>query len=412
MDPGVSLRCEEAMDFSSLSLTNETGRKRQLADKDGFEKPRKPAKLKDTDKGKEKPVETSNIFNHLREDAAKPGTSKEANPPAQPKPKRIPPIVAKVNKVEATFINAVRAQTSGLVSFEYTQGGLKIRTSVEADHKAVVTYLRGRGVEFFTFNPNPIHQVRYVLRGLPPSMECNEIIAGLREKGVEVSYARQLKRNVTIDGVRTVTLLPMWVITVTKNPENIAKLTGLTGILNFVIRIRDFKQKGNQAIQCFRCQGFGHKADFCNINDKCVKCAGNHSSRTCDKDAALPAKCVNCNGDHSASYQGCPEAKKYLERRGVTRAPQQPQTQRRPNVASNREFPELPRRQRVEQPTPTPAGGSDSVSDFKEILNLFTSGTIRSYLDKFKNLVGRVKQQPDSMSKMMTFCFGLCEIFD
>ena len=85
---------------------------------------------------------------------------------------------------------------------------------------------------------------------------------GLREKGVEVSYARQLKRNVTIDGVRTGTLLPVWVITVTKNPENIARLTGLTGILNFVIRIRDFKQKGNQGIQCFRCQGFGHKADF------------------------------------------------------------------------------------------------------------------------------------------------------
>ena len=42
--------CDESMEFSSVSVTNETGRKRQLADKDGFEKPRKPAKLKD--KGK------------------------------------------------------------------------------------------------------------------------------------------------------------------------------------------------------------------------------------------------------------------------------------------------------------------------------------------------------------------------
>jgi hypothetical protein len=81
-------------------------------------------------------------------------------------------------------------------------------------------------------------------------------------------------------------------------------------------------------------------------------------------------------------------------------------------VASNKEFSELPRRERVEQPTPAPAGVSDSVSDFNEILNLFTSGTIRSYLDKFKNLIGRVKQQPGSISKVMTFCFGLCEIFD
>ena len=65
--------------------------------------------------------------------------------------------MARVKKVETFFIKAVRAQTSGMVSFEYTQGGLKIRTSVKADHKAVVMYLRDRGVEFFTFDPNAGH---------------------------------------------------------------------------------------------------------------------------------------------------------------------------------------------------------------------------------------------------------------
>ena len=133
-----------------------------------------------------------------------------------------------------------------------------------------------------------------------------------------MSYARQIKVNVMIDGVRSVTVLPMWVLTGTKNSENVKCLLGLTEILNFVIRIRDFKQKINQAIQCFRYQGFGHKADFCHLNDKCVKCEGSHSSRICDKDAALPAECVNCKEEHSASYQSCPKSKKYLERRGVT----------------------------------------------------------------------------------------------
>ena len=103
-------------------------------------------------------------------------------------------------------------------------------------------------MEFFTINPNPVHQVRYVLKGFLPSTECDEIIAGLREKGVEVSYARQLKINLTLDGVRSVTLLQMWVITIIKEPENVARLMGLTGILNLVIRIRDFNQKCNQTI--------------------------------------------------------------------------------------------------------------------------------------------------------------------
>ena len=61
---GVSLVCDQSMEISSFSETNETGRKRQLSDKDGFEKPRKPAKLKV--KAKQKPIETGNMFDGLR----------------------------------------------------------------------------------------------------------------------------------------------------------------------------------------------------------------------------------------------------------------------------------------------------------------------------------------------------------
>ena len=145
--------CDLSVDCSILA--NETGRKRHLTDKDGFEKPRKHEKIKG------KFIETSKFFEHLREDEAKPGTRKE--------PKRIPLIVAKMKKKETAFINAVRTQTGGLVSIEYIHGGLKIRTSVEANDKAVLTFHRDRGENFFTFHPNPIYQVRYVQRGLPPS---------------------------------------------------------------------------------------------------------------------------------------------------------------------------------------------------------------------------------------------------
>ena len=108
----------------------------------------------------------------------------------------------------------------------------------------------------------------------------------------------------------------MWAIIVTKNPENIAKILGLTGTLNFVIRVRDFKKKGNQAIQRFCCQGLGHKTDFYNLRGKCVKCTCNHSSCTCDKDATLPAKCVNCNGDLSV-IRGVQRSKRTWKRRAL-----------------------------------------------------------------------------------------------
>ena len=165
----------------------------------------------------------------------------------------MPPIVARFQKVDTATVNSIKAQTSGQVTFEYAASGLKIRTSNAADHQSVVRYLDGRGVEFYTFDPNPGQMVKYILRGLPPSTECEEIMAGVREKDVEVSHARQIKRNILEDGVRVVTLLPMWVITIPKKPDNINTLKQLTGILNFVIRIQDYKSS-DRIMQCFKCQ--------------------------------------------------------------------------------------------------------------------------------------------------------------
>ena len=79
-------------------------------------------------------------------------------------------------------------------------------------------------------------------------------------------------------------------------------------------------------------------------------------------------------------------------------------------MASKIEFPELPRRQREQQPTPELVGGG--MDDIREILNLFRSGTISSYLPKFKDLMQRVKAQPDSVSKTLTFGLGIVEIFN
>ena len=98
-------------------------------------------------------------------------------------------------------------------------------------------------------------------------------------------------------------------------------------------------------------------------------------------------------------------AQKYNERRGTTRTPSKIQPIRKPNFAFKVEFPELPRRQQEQQSAPEPSVGG-SMDDFREILDLFRSGTNSSYIRKFKGLMQRVKAQPDSMSKMFTFGLG------
>ena len=163
-------------------------------------------------------------------------------------------------------------------------------------------------------------------------------------------------------------------------------------------------------MQCFRCQNVGHEAEFCHIKDRCVKCAGEHNTRACTKDSAHPCKCANCAGQHSAYYQGCPEAQKYKKRRCTTRTLSMSQQVRKPDTAFRVESPKLPHRQRVQQPAPEPSAGG--MEDFREILYLFRSVTVNSHILKFKELLQRVKAQPDSMSKMLTVGLGLVEIFD
>ena len=171
--------------------------------------------------------------------------------------------------------------------------------------------------------------------------------------------------------MRVVTLLPMWVITVPKNPDNIGKLKNLTGILNFVVRVQDYKSS-DRIVQCFKRQNFGHKAQFCRIKDRCVKCAGDHNTRVCTKDAAHPAWCVNCGGQHSANFQGCPEAQRYKERRSTIKTLSKPHLARKPDTASRIEFPELARRQREQTQLKNPLGvvwttsGRSSISSVRE----------------------------------------------
>ena len=59
-------------------------------------------------------------------------------------------------------------------------------------------------------------------------------------------------------------LLLIWVITVAKTEENITNLKEITGILNIVIKIQDYRPP-NKLMQCFHCQRFCRKVEFSNI---------------------------------------------------------------------------------------------------------------------------------------------------
>ena len=78
-----------------------------------------------------------------------------------------------------------------------------------------------------------------------------------------------------------------------------------TGI---IFRVEEFKTTPS-ILQCYKCQGFGHKAPNCTKNQKCVVCGGAHSHKNCPNKEKRNPKCANCRGPHVANYKGCPAYK-------------------------------------------------------------------------------------------------------
>jgi len=379
------------------------------ADSEGFRYPRNPCRPATPEPAK--PTETKNKFQSLATQSdVQPSTSAapQATPaPQAPKKKRVPPIYVKLPRIEGAMIAQLKAAAPSCY-FEYVATGLRVQTKTLVEHAATTQLLNHQKIEYFTYDPNPGTTIKYVLRGLPPNTSCEEIATALRQQNVAISQVKQMTKARVDQETRekTLTPLPLWIVTIQKTPENMQKLKSLTGILFFKIKIEDLKTKKKE-IQCFRCQKYGHKADFCQLKQKCVKCGGDHWARECPQSPSTKATCANCQGEHPANYKNCPAAIKYKQRK----APRETVTAT-VNINSTAEFPSLPNRPEPPQAasTTTPVVDSDA-SGLKEILHLLTSGTIKTYLTKFKGLMASVKAQADPISRMMAFFEGLMNIF-
>ena len=58
-----------------------------------------------------------------------------------------------------------------------------------------------------------------------------------------------------------------------------------------------------QIKQCFKCQGYGHKASVCTRKVRCGKCVQEHETRECQSETM---QCANCKGPHCAWSHECP----------------------------------------------------------------------------------------------------------
>ena len=213
----------------------------------------------------------------------------------QNKERRTPPIFVKIARIEGPVLGKLKA-VAPTCYFEYVATGIRVQTKNQVEHAAATETLKREGIEFFTYNPNPGSTIKFVLVGVPPQE--------IKNAGIALTHAKQMtKHNIHPETrEKLVAPLPLWVLTIARDDNNIRKIKQLTGILNFRIRIEELKVT-KKDIQCFRCQRYGHKADFCQLKRKCVKCGEDHLARECPKSPTTKVTCANCQTEHPANFK-------------------------------------------------------------------------------------------------------------
>jgi hypothetical protein len=206
-------------------------------------------------------------------------------------------------------------------------GQVRVQTRTISDFQALKTGLKDLDEEFHSFSLKSEKPLKSVIKGLP-SIPIEEIKNDLISKGFSPLQVFLLKGK---NGQST--KAPIYMVHFVSD-TNIQKIKEIKSICHCIVTIEKYNTK-NTGTQCFRCQDYGHAATNCNRPHRCVKCAGNHATASCIKEATTAAKCCNCGGSHTANFSQCPAKISYIEKTSKVPSPRPllkspPQTTPRP----------------------------------------------------------------------------------
>ena len=321
-----------------------------------------------------------------------------------------PPLVIEKKCISSRLLMQIKATQKSEFNSTYNAQGLRVQCRTMEDYNALLYYLAANKLQYYTYQMNSHQHVKTIIRGLPPNFTEEEILVELQNLKFPAVSVRQFKRS-QVDPLSELpykTPLPIWLITLHNESGIKEKIKQLTGMFNLKIKVEDY-EGSSTPMQCFRCQRFGHKAQGCNLQPKCVKCAGSHHTRECTKDPISPATCSNCEGTHPANYRQCPRFLAYTKPFTSNQNTAAPATPLNPS-----DFPRLrPARGTLQQDnTNAQDTNNNALSDFKDILSFVRSFDIKHYLSKLKEIIKDVSKQSDVISKCLTFVSGLCTFFD
>ncbi|GFU47131.1 nucleic-acid-binding protein from transposon X-element [Trichonephila clavipes] len=181
----------------------------------------------------------------------------------------------------------------------HTKGYMKIEAQSADDHRDITNYLKEKQLEHYVIEPPSTRPLKLVIKGLPETIEPEDIKNDLISKGINILKVAQLKNLLRNP-------LPIYMIEIARD-DKVNDIYQVRSCLYMQIKLDPFR-KGNRITQCYNCNFFHHASQNCSMKTRCLKCGENHRTGACQiKEKIENPLCINCNAKgHMASSTECP----------------------------------------------------------------------------------------------------------
>lgn len=194
------------------------------------------------------------------------------------------------------FLNEIAKDQFDLRNLRNQQ--VKIMPKTPEFYKIIICELEKKNTEFFTYKLKEERSFKVILRNMHPSVNIEDLKNELLELGHEVTNIWNIRKRETKEP------LPLFEVDLKLNPNN-REIYNIKSLMYSRISFEPPRPK-KTIPQCTNCQQYGHTKSFCKRKPKCIKCAGTHLSKNCErKNWESQVKCALCNGNHPANYKGC-----------------------------------------------------------------------------------------------------------
>ncbi|GFX03559.1 nucleic-acid-binding protein from transposon X-element [Trichonephila clavipes] len=208
-----------------------------------------------------------------------------------------PPPSAESNDSEIE--DAARQLAPTLIS-KLTGKFLRITVQSDDEYRKLAQFLRHEGVEYKSFMLKSDRPLELLIRGLPTSTKVEEIHVEIERERFQIHKISRLQK------FKTKAPMPLIYLQLVNDAkaDTIFQFTEMFGTqISFECYDNSRNKKPNQ---CWRCQGFFHSSEVCYLPIKCLKCAGPHEAKNCNRAFEDPLNCANCGGEHAANWRQCP----------------------------------------------------------------------------------------------------------